>query len=129
MLALSGLMNQLNQFSFDQNGNVLCVYADPAYPLRRHLQAPFGGANLTAQEKAYNTSMSRVRVSVEWVFGDVLNQFKFNDLKKKMKVGLSPTGKFYRVSALLTNAHTSLYSNITENIFDLETPILEEYFV
>ena len=129
MLALSGLMNQLNQFSYDQNGNVLCVYGDPAYPLRRHLQAHFGGAHLTAQEKAYNTGMSRVRVSVEWVFGDVLNKFKFNDFKKNLKVGRSPIGKIYKISALLTNAHTSLYSSITENFFDLQPPTLEEYFL
>ena len=129
MLALSGLLPQLQQFSHDQNGNILCVYGDPAYPLRRHLQAPFGGANLTAAEKAYNKNMSKVRVSVEWIFGDVLTHFKFNDFKKNLKLGLSPIGKMYKISAILTNAHTSMYSNITENYFDLEPPTLEEYFV
>ena len=128
MLALSGLLPQLQQFSYDSNGNVLCIYGDPAYPLRRHLQAPFGGANLNAQEKAFNKSMSAARVSVEWIFGDVLNHFKFNDFKKNLKIGLSPIGKMYKVSALLTNAHTCLYKNNTSNFFEIEPPLLENYF-
>ena len=128
MLALSGLLQELQLHSHDQYGNDLCIYGDPAYPLRRHLQAPFKGAVLTQQEKAYNTNMSSVRVSVEWVFGDVITQFKSNDFRKNLKLGLSPIGKQYRISALLTNAHTSAYSNITENYFDLQPPTLEEYF-
>ena len=60
MVPDSSLMDQFNKFSYNQNGDVLCVYGDPTYPLRKHLQASFGGANLIAQEKAYNTSMSRV---------------------------------------------------------------------
>ena len=43
-------------------------------------------------------------------------------------MGLSPIQKQYRVSVLLTNALTCLYRNNTSNYFDLEPPILEEYF-
>ena len=60
MLVLSFLIDQLNKFSYDQN--VFCVYSDPTYPLRRHLQVSLAKKNLIAQEKAYNTSMSRVRL-------------------------------------------------------------------
>ena len=37
MLADSGLLNQFQQHSFDTGGRPLCIYADPAYPLRVHL--------------------------------------------------------------------------------------------
>lgn len=30
--------------------------------------------------------MSKVRVFVEWVFGDIINYFKFLDFKKNLKV-------------------------------------------
>ena len=30
--------------------------------------------------------MSEVRVSVEWIFGDIINYFKFLDYKKNLKV-------------------------------------------
>jgi len=73
--------------------------------------------------------MSKVRVSVEWLFGDIITQFKFNDFKKNLKIGLSPIGKLYQISALLTYAHTSMYGNTTENYFDLQPPTLEEYFI
>ena len=129
MLALSGLLDQLQMFSHDQHGNILCLYGDPAYPMRRHLQAPFGGANLNNDEKAFNSAMSKVRVSVEWLFGDIFTKFKFNDFKKNLKIGLSPVGKLYKISALLTNANTCMYGNLTENYFDIDPPALEEYFL
>ena len=108
MLADSNLLTTLQQHSFDLNGNPLCVYGDPAYPLRVHLQAGFKGANLTPQEVIFNQRMSEVRVAVEWVFGDILNSFKFLDFKKNLKVGLSPIGKVYIICALLCNARNCL---------------------
>ena len=47
MLADSNLLTQLQQHSFSPNRQPLCIYGDPAYPLRIHLQGPFRGANLT----------------------------------------------------------------------------------
>ena len=46
-------------------GQDMCLYGDPAYPLRVHLQAPFRDARLTPGMEAFNLSMSRVRTSVE----------------------------------------------------------------
>lgn len=78
--------------------------------------------------KAYNTAMSAIRSSVEWLFGDIINYFKFLDFKKSLKIGLSSIGKMYIVSALLQNALTCLYGNETATFFDLDPPTLEEYF-
>ena len=128
MLARSGVMPLLEQHSFDSQGNSLCIYGDAGYPLRRYLQTPFLG-NLTQQQKDFNEAMSKVRVSVEWLFGDILKQFKFTDFRKNQKLGLSPIGTQYRVSVLLTNAFTCLYGNNTSHYFDCEPPIIEEYFV
>ena len=41
------MYNELARNSFDRAGNPLCLYGDPAYPLRVHLQAPFRNAALT----------------------------------------------------------------------------------
>ena len=73
--------------------------------------------------------MSQVRIAVEWVFGDIINYFKFLDFKKNLKIGLSAVGKFYIVSALLRNALTCLYGNSTSNFFQLDPPALNEYFL
>ena len=54
----------------------------------------------------YNEAMGTLRISVEWLFGDVINSFKFLDYKKNLKIGLSSVGKMYVVCTLLRNAIT-----------------------
>ena len=49
--------------------------------------------------------------------------------RKVKKIGLSPVAKQYRVSALFTNAQTCLYKNNTSKFFEVDPPLLEEYFV
>ena len=129
MLADSNLLTQLQQHSFSPNRQPLCIYGDPAYPLRIHLQGPFKGANLTPLQRDYNKSMSQVRTSVEWVFGEILDYFGFLDFRKNLKIRLSAVGKMYAVCALLTNAHTCLYKSLTSSFFELDPPHLEDYFL
>ena len=117
MLAESNLLQNLENQAFSPTGEPMCLYGDPAYPLRFQLQAPFRELQLTPEMVAYNKSMSRVRVSVEWIFGDIVNYFKFMDFKKNLKIGLSQVGKMYVVSAVLRNALTCLYGNETSQFF------------
>jgi len=90
MLADSGLLNDMGNFTYPPAGRPMCVYGDPAYPLRIHLQAPYRqGRLVTQQMEDYNKAMSEVRVFVEWLFGDIINSFKFLDYKKNLKKGTS----------------------------------------
>ncbi|ETV89967.1 hypothetical protein H310_15194 [Aphanomyces invadans] len=50
--------------------------------------------------------MSRVRISVEWSFGQVLQYWTIVVFKKKMRIGNSPISKMYKVAVLLTNCVT-----------------------
>ena len=127
MLNQSGLLDELRRVAI-YNGQPLCLYGDPAYPLGIHLQAPYKGNNLTPQMELYNKSMSEVRVAVELLFGDICNYFKFIDFKRQMKVNLSPVGKIYFVCALLENARTCLYGNQVSEMFEIAPPSLNEYF-
>jgi hypothetical protein len=128
MLAESNLLQNLENHAFSPTGEPMCLYGDPAYPLRLQLQAPFRQHQLTPEMVAYNKSMSSVRVSVEWIFGDIVNYFKFMDFKKNLKVGLSQVGKMYIVAAVLRNALTCLYGNETSQFFEVDPPTLQEYF-
>ena len=94
--------------------------------MRRHLQSPFSGAHLNQQQRDFNKSMSQVIVTVELVFGDVVNYFKRIDFKKNLKIGLSSVGKMYRVSAIFTNACTWLYKNNVSTFFGVDPPLLED---
>ena len=128
LLRESGLLTELEARSHDAEGNTLCLYGDPAYPLRPQLQAPFPTVRITPEQEAFNSAMAKVRITVEWSFGEILNFFKFTDYKKSQKVLLSACGKMYIVSGLLTNAHTCVYKNNTADYFELDPPSLEEYF-
>ena len=78
--------------------------------------------------QAYNKAMSNARSSVEWLFGDIINYFKFMDFKRNLKIGMSCVGKMYVVCALLRNALTCLYGNQTSQYFELDPPTLQDYF-
>ena len=69
--------------------------------------------------RQFNSLMSSTRVSVEWLFGDIINYYKFVDFKKNLQIGLSSVGKMYLICALLQNAHTCLYGNQTTTFFNL----------
>ena len=128
MFADSQLLHDLHRFAYNPAGQAVCVYGDPAYPLRVQMQGPFRYGVLTPQMQQYNAEMSAVRSSVEWLFGDVINSFKFNDFKKDLKLFLSSVGKIYVVSVILRNAMTCLYGNMTSEFFDLRPPTLDTYF-
>ena len=81
----------------------------------------------TADMEAFNSAMSSARASVEWLFGDISNSFKFLDFKKNLKLGLSAVGKQYIVSALFRNILTCLYGNTTSTHFQLDPPTVQDY--
>ena len=62
---------------------------DPAYPLKDHLLCPFGSANLTPDQRAFNKDTSSVRQCVEWGFGKVVQLFAFVDFKKILSCSCS----------------------------------------
>ncbi|ETV86977.1 hypothetical protein H257_01995 [Aphanomyces astaci] len=104
------------------------IYGDPAYGYSDQLASPFGGARLTAAQREVNKSISRVRISVEWSFGQVLQYWPIVDFKKKSRIGNSPIAKMYKVAVLLTNCITcDRGRNTNSAYFGLPPPTLEEY--
>ena len=128
MLADSGLLQDLQRFANSPAGNPFCLYGDPAYPHRIYLQTPFRNRALTAPMIAFNQSMSTVRESIEWLFNDIVNYFKFMDFKKNLKISLSSFGKMYVVCAILRNALTCLFPNQTSQYFNLDPLTPQDYF-
>ena len=82
ILAMSGLLDALQRYSVSPYGNTLCIYGDPAYALRPCFQAPFRGAVLTPDQQVWNKSIKEVRVSIEWIFGDIIITLSFWTLRK-----------------------------------------------
>ena len=119
ILADSNLLDRLEQPAYSTNGQPLCLYGDPAYPLRIHLHVPFRQNGLTPEMEAFNASMSTIRESVEWNFGEVVRSFKALDFKNNLNLELSSVGKMYLVSSLIQNAITCLYGIKQLNFFNL----------
>ena len=117
ILRESGLLGLLEQCLFSPDDNLMCIYKDPAYPLRPQLQAPFRDAHVEEDQELWNQRMSAVRVSVEWLFGDIVNYFKFIDFKKNVKSQLSAVGKMYIVCTILKNARNCFYGSATSKFF------------
>ena len=128
MLAYSGLLQDLEQHAFSTTREPMALYGDPAYPLRVHLHVPYRGVGITPQMELYNKAMSSVRMSIEWLFGDVVNYFKFLDFKKNLKISITADGKMYIVAAILRNALTCMYGNLTSEHFALDPPTIHDYF-
>ena len=63
MLYESGLLRDLREAAWANDGRALCLYGDPAYPLGIHLQAPFRNVHITQQMERFNEHMSEVKSS------------------------------------------------------------------
>ena len=107
--------------------HVYALCGDPVYPLRPHLLAPYKGVIITREQQLFNQGMSKVRVSVEWTFGKVVQYFAFLDFKKNLKILLQPIGKYYSVGVILTNCHTCIYGSVTSSFFHVPPPDVQTY--
>ena len=108
MLADSGLLYLLQRHAVSPFGQPMYIYADPAYPLRLHLQMPFRNAVLTPDMQALNASISAVRVSVKCLFFSFFSNLFISN--KNLKIGLSDVGKIYIYGNL-----TSEYLTVTHH--------------
>ena len=128
MLNTSGLLPLLQQL-VKPDGEPYVLYGDPAYGHTQNILAPFKGARITANEQAFNKKMSKVRISVEWRFGKIMQYFAYLDFKKNQKGLVQPVGKYYAVACVLINCHTCLYGSLTSKYFGLNPPSLETYLL
>ena len=46
-----------------------------------HFQAPYKEGNLARDQKSYYKAMKGVRITVEWLSGEIKTYFKFFDFK------------------------------------------------
>jgi hypothetical protein len=105
------------------------IYGDPAYGCTSHFICPYDTVLLTEEKKNFNKTMSKLRICVEWAFGDVVRYWSALDMRSQMKIQRTPCALHYTVAVLLTNCITMLRGrNVTSTYFGLQPPLLEEYF-
>ncbi|ETP45982.1 hypothetical protein F442_07710 [Phytophthora nicotianae P10297] len=127
MFAKSGLADQVRS---DSRFVDYRIFGDCAYGRDDVMLSPFEGAvgNLTEAQKDINSKMSKVRVSVEWSYAQVVNYWKTLDVKSNLRVGTQPVGQMYRVGILMTNCITCIRGeNTASDYFSVKPPDNREY--
>ncbi len=104
ILRESGLSLRLLQLPISPTtASKFCVFGDSAYAFGGGIVSPFPSHLQEPWKKLFNASMSKCRITVEWVFKEITTTWAFVDFKKNQKVLKQPVGVFYRVAVLLTN--------------------------
>jgi hypothetical protein len=128
ILHLSDCLREFQAKFVNPDGTWLTLYGDSGYANQKFIKVGFKNfVKLTQRQKDFNAYMSALRVSVEYGFGKIVQNFAFLDFKKNQKLLLQPLKEYYIVAALLTNCHTCLYGSQISTYFETDPPTLDEY--
>lgn len=86
MFVMSTLLLQLKACSIVPNENILWICEDPAYPLRPQPRKLFLVAHNIEILHEWNQTMTAAVLSINWVFSNMINFFKFFNFKENLKV-------------------------------------------
>ena len=114
LLRSSQLLESLAQLTVNA-GLHFCIFGDSAYPINDFILRMNKGPGLSREQVAFNTEMSKHRVTVEWGYRDIIENFKFVDYAKNLKLFLQPIASYYKVGALLTNCKNIMRSTNSNN--------------
>jgi len=128
ILIRSSIRHYLSEHAHCPAGRRLVVYGDEGYGQSPEVQAAFRGNILTPEQEARNVSMRRPRLSAEWAFGFVSNNFGLLNYYQKLRLGLSPVGHYYPVAVLFCNLLRCFgRDSTTQSYFEKAPPGPEEY--
>ena len=104
------------------------IYADAGYSSVPGIETPYADGDFDFQHEAYNQAMAAARISVEWEFGAILQNWAALDFKRQQQLlGNRKVGQMYIVAALLTNFINCLRPNMTSQYFKCKPPSLRDY--
>jgi len=112
--------------SFPNHGFRGVFNADSAYPVFWPI-VPLYGNPITNAQVAWNQNMSKFRVSIEWSFGQQVQQFSSLEWNIRMKVLASPVVEAHLNAAFLTNLLNICLPNLTSQYYNCKPPSLEKY--
>ena len=123
-------MEQLHNVMPDNNSNgqIYSLYGDLAYPQSSYLLGGFQNVANGTDEANFNRLMSSIRITVEWGYCKIIEQWKFLDFCQAMRIQ-SPLAQYYINTAFLSNFRNCMIGNKTRNYFDTHQMTIEEYLV
>ena len=129
LLRQSNLMEQLCSTMPDDNSNgpILSLYGDLAYPQSLYLLGGFCNVVNGTDEAYFNRLMSSVRITVEWGYCEIIEQWKILDFCQAMRIFQSPVAQYYINAGFLSNLHNCMIGNKMRNYFDAQQMSVEDY--
>jgi hypothetical protein len=108
------------------------VYGDLAYHNHPGVMAPYkhryGFRYLTAEQRASNRRLSKVRVAVEHAFGRTRSLRTYTAFTKGLELGKRAVAAFFRIAILMTNIYTCTSGQSQSSIrFVCSPPSVEAY--
>ena len=68
-----------------------------------------------------------MRITVEWGFAELMDQWKFLDFRSAMKIFQCPVAQYYINAAFLSNLRNCLLGNKTQQYFNAKQLVIDEY--
>lgn len=108
---------------------MLYIYGDPAYNAAYGIACPYqhhlGRHYLTPSQRAFNRTLSTVRIRVEQTFGDIQVNWTYTAFSKALTAGWQPVAAHFMTAVLLMNCFICLRKR--ENRFCIDPINVEEY--
>ena len=84
-----------------------------------------------SDEALFNRLLSSVRITVEWGFGELVDQWKFLDFRQVMKIFKCPAAQYYVNAAFLSNLCNCLLGSRTQqySYFGATQLTIDEYLL
>ena len=128
MVKQSGILDYVVNLPRRPDGALFVIYADQGYATAPGIETPYFDDAVNAQHAAYNEAMSASRVTVEWAFGGILQNWAHNNFTPTQQLlSNRKIGQVYLVAGLLTNLLNCLKPNNTSVYFGVPPPVLEVY--
>ena len=128
LLPESGLLDQLEELMpHDGDSTIYTLYGDLAHAQSIYLIGGFHNADDGNVEALYNWIMSSVRITVEWGFSAIIEQWKFLDFRQSMKTFECPVAQYYIIAAFLCNLCNCLVGSKTQSYFNAQQLTIDEY--
>jgi hypothetical protein len=71
-------------------GTQFCINGDSAYVIREYLIVRFEGTGITIEQAAFNETMSKSRVTAEWILKDIKKYWNHSAYPRKLALCRTP---------------------------------------
>ncbi len=103
------------------------IYGDPIFAHTAYIRKANPRYERTFQHEIFNKAMNAARVSIEHIFGIVVNLWAYVDFSKKQNLSWTNPATAYLNAQVLTDCHTCNYGNQVSDCFIIDPPTLHEY--